>query len=215
MVSRAVLLSSLIAASVAFAAEDERTMEGMGRVAIQGGYRWTPNADFVRRAGLLGHPLEGGLTGGPQFSASFGYAPLDWVEATIDAIVGFENFKLKDYEEFTSTTYGALLGVRLAKMDFPFRGLVPYIGVQLGPVLAFVTSKSVAQAERLNTAYAINAGLTVRFKEHWGIGFDVRYLFARGDVSEVATLDAGGLWMSLSVTYFINAGPKDPLGGML
>lgn len=217
MVRRFLVLASLTAAATAFAADDraERSLEGMGRVAVQGGYRWTPNADFMRRAADALHPVQGGMPGGPQFSASFGYAPLDWVEATIDVFVGFENFRLEGLEQFTSTTYGALLGVRFAKMDFPVRGLVPYFGAQLGPVLSFITSKSVANAERLNTGYSINAGLTFRIRDRWGIGFDARWMFARGDVPEIATIDAGGLWVSLSVTYFIPAGPKDPLGGML
>ena len=190
-------------------------MEGMGRIAVQAGYRWTPNAEFMRRAAELGRNVEGGMPGGPQFSASFGYAPLDWVEATIDVFVGFENFRLKDLEQFTSTTYGALVGVRFAKMDFPFPGLVPYFGAQIGPVLSFITGKSINGSERFNTGYSINAGLTFRVSDRWGVGFDARYLFARGDVPDVATIDAGGLWASLSVTYFIPAGPKDPLGGML
>jgi opacity protein-like surface antigen len=215
MVRRAAVLACLLTATATFADEDVRSLEGMGRIAVQGGYRWTPNAEFMKRAAALGHPVEGGMPGGPQFSASFGYAPLDWIEATIDVFVGFENFRLQDLEQFTSTTYGALLGVRFAKMDFPFRGLVPYFGAQLGPVLSFITGKSIAGNERLNTGYSINAGLTFRVADRWGIGLDARYLFSRGEVPDIATIDAGGLWVSLSITYFIPAGPKDPLGGML
>lgn len=211
---RLVGLAALLVASSVTAAD--RTLEGMGRVALQGGYRYTPNADFIRRANAAGHPVEGGaLNGGPQFSASFGYAAFDWFEATIDLIVGFESFRLKDFEEFTSTTYGGLLGIRLAKMDFPFHGLVPYVGAQIGPVLSYLTSRSTTGSERFNTGYSINAGLTFRFADRWGAGFDVRYLFAWGDLPEVATLNAGGLWGSLSLTYFIPSGPKDPMGGML
>lgn len=213
MVSRLAVAACLLALSAS--AAPDRTLEGMGRVAVQAGYRWTPNGEFMRRAADLGHAVEGGMNGGPQFSASFGYAPFDWLEATIDVFGGFELFRLQGLEQFTSTTYGALLGVRFAKMDFPVRGLVPYFGAQLGPVLSYITSKSTPPTERFNTGYSINAGLTFRVADRWGIGFDVRYLFARGDVHEVATVAAGGLWGSLSVTYFIPAGPKDPMGGML
>jgi hypothetical protein len=203
------------------AAQELRSMEGMGRVSVQGGYKWAPNAPFVQKADEAGHTLEGKLAGGPQFSASFGYAALDWVEATIDLLIGFENFTLKDYEPFASTTYGALLGVRLAKMDFPIRGLVPHLGAQFGPVLSFITSKSINSAEKLNTAYSLNAGLTWRFKEKWGVGFDARYVFATGEIpgagpgGDNLTINAGGLWVSLTLVYFIGPGPKDPLGGML
>ncbi len=215
---RALVVAAFLAASAAAAQEDseQRTVQGMGRVAIQAGYRYTFNGEFMARAAKLGHPVEGGMPGGPGFAASFGYAPLDWIEATIDALVGFESFRVQGYGTFTSTTYGALLGVRFTKMDFPFRGLVPYVGIQLGPMLSFVTSKSVQNAERLNTAYSINAGFAVRFSSRWAVGLDARYLLAtRGDVPEIATIDGGGLWVALSLTYFIPAGPKDPLGGML
>ncbi len=212
--TRVVCLASLLAASSILAA-DERSIEGMGRVAVQAGYRWTPNAEFMRRAAEAQHPVIGRMSGGPQFSASFGYAAFKWVEATIDLIGGFENFRLEGIGQVTSTTYGGLLGVRFAKMDFPLSGMVPYIGAQMGPVLSFITSESMPSTERLNTGYSVNAGLAIRIGEHWGVGFDARYLFARGDVPAVATVDAGGIWVSLAITYFIPAGPKDSMGGML
>ncbi len=212
--TRFAVFAALIAAAPAMA--QQRTLEGAGRISLQGGYRYTPNGDFIRRAEAAGFPVEGGaIIGGPQFSGSFGYAPLDWMEATIDVIVGFESFRLRDLDTFTSTTYGALIGVRLAKTDFPFQNLVPHIGAQIGPVLSFISGTSIAGSERFNTAYSLNAGLTFRFAERWAAGFDVRYLFAYGALPEVATFNAGGLWGSLSVTYFIPSGPKDPLGGML
>ncbi len=196
-------------------AQVERSLEGMGRIALQGGYRWTPNGSFVHAASNNGHPLVGTMPGGPQFSASVGYAPLEWLEATIDVFVGFESFRLDGLESFTSTSYGALLGVRLGKMDFPIRGLLPYLGAQVGPALTFVTSKSIANSEKLNTGISLNAGLTFRVTDKWGLGFDARYLFSNGEVPDIGTINGGGLWVSLSVTYFIGAGPKDPMGGML
>jgi opacity protein-like surface antigen len=209
---------TLVIASTAFA-QQERTMEGVSRVALQGGYKWAPNGSFVNQAATDGHPLKGSMPGGPQFSASFGYAPLEWLEATIDVFIGFEGFTLDGLERFTSTTYGALLGVRVGRMDFPVRGLLPYLGFQLGPALSFLTSKSIASAEKLNTGYSINAGLTYRFADKWGFGLDARYLFADGAMllpdGNTLTLNAGGLWISATVTFFIGAGPKDPMGGML
>ena len=69
--------------------------------------------------------------------------------------------------------------------------------------------------EKLNTGFSFNAGLTFRFAEKWGVGADVRYLFNDGVVPDLAGLNAGGLWVSLTITFFIGAGPKDPMGGML
>lgn len=204
-----------VTASAAFA-QQERSVEGMGRIAVQGGYRWTPNSSFAAQAASAGHPLIGRMNGGPQFSVSFGYAALDWLEASIDAFVGFEQFRLEGLEQFTSTSYGALLGVRIEKMDFPFRGVLPYLGAQIGPALAFIASHSVANSEKLNTGISVNAGLTFRVAEKWGLGFDARYLFGtNGEIPDLGSIDGGGLWISLTVTFFIGAGPKDPMGGML
>lgn len=217
--TRATLVAfTLVTASAAFA-QQERTMEGMGRVAVQAGYKWAPNGQFVNQAARDGYPLKGSMPGGPQASASFGYAPTSWLEATIDLFVGFEGFTLDGLERFSSTTYGALLGVRVGKMDFPVHGLLPYLGAQLGPALSFVTSKSIAGVEKLNTGYSINAGLTYRFADKWGVGLDARYLFADGAIplpdGNTLSINAGGLWISATVTFFIGAGPKDPMGGML
>lgn len=212
---RANLVGLLLLTAGAASAQD-RTVEGMGRVAVLGGYRWAPNEPFRNRAAELETPVVGKMPGGPQFSASFGYAPTDWIEASIDVFGGFESFSMTKYDDFTSVTYGALLGARLEKMDFPVRGLLPYLGVQIGPTLSFVTGKIKGNVEKLNTGISINAGLTFRIADKWGIGFDVRYLFASGGVPDMnyASLNAGGLWGSLSITYFIGAGPKDPMNGM-
>ena len=212
---RAIFAFALLAASSAPAQQAERTIEGMSRLAVQAGWRYTPNDTFRSQVQAIGHPVITKMGGGPQFSASFGYAPLSWIEATIDVFIGFESFALGGLDSFTSTTYGALLGVRLEKMDFPVRGLIPYVGAQIGPALAFVASKSIANYEKLNTGITINAGLTYRLNDKWGIGLDARYMFASADLPDLATLNAGGLWASLTVTFFIGAGPKDPMGGML
>ncbi len=195
---RSLLVTALLlCASPVFAAN----LDGMGRISVVAGYKWTPNWYFESKAAEQGNPLiSRGIS--LQGAASFGYGVTSWVELAIDLIGGYEMFILKGYQPFNSVYYGGLIGGRVATLEFFSRNLSAYFGLQAGPALAQVSSDGVSSSERVVLGISVNAGLTYRVVERIGITLDVRYLYARVPVASIGAANVGGLMPSLGVTLF-------------
>lgn len=180
---------------------DVTGVEGMGRISAVVGSKWTPNAYFEGVAASRGNLLVS-RTPGIQGAASFGYGITSWAEVTIDVYGGWESFELSGYAPFNSYIYGGLIGGRITKLDFPWRGFVPHLGVQAGPSVAQIASTSIPTSEIVLLGLSANAGLTYRFSDRFGITLDVRYLFARLYVPEIAGANVGGLFASIGATMY-------------
>lgn len=187
------------------------SIEGVGRIQVSAGYRWTPNWYFTGKAAEAGTPVVRASIGGPQATASFGYGATSWLEGTIDVLGAIESFELSGYLPFTSSTYGALLGIRVARLDVWVPGLVPHAGVQVGPMLSTVSSATLPGTEHLQLGYSVNGGLTWRFSERFGLTLDVRWLYARIYVDGISGINVGGVWFSLGLTTFFAPAPKRDL----
>ncbi|MBM4776360.1 MAG: hypothetical protein GQE15_01540 [Archangiaceae bacterium] len=201
---------ALLLAAPSFA---DSPTDGVGRVSFGGGLRWTMNDYFNARAAELGTPIERAGTAplGVQGMASFGYGAFEWLELAVDLFAGFESFKYVGEELFTSVSYGGLIGLRLTRYDFPFQGLVPYVGVQTGPMLTIVTSPSEPGAERILQGWSVNGGATFRITDRVGIFLDARYLYGRVFVGELAGRNVGGVFVSAGVSLFFPPAPKRDL----
>lgn len=186
-------------------AASAQTMEGVGRIALHAGWRYTPNGFFARSAEANGTPVEASSPGGPQFTGTFGYAATANLELTIDLFAGVDTLKLQNAADVTQVSYGAMVGVRAFR---PFGSVVPNIGIGVGPLLAYSAGGPGGAAERIVTAYAAMGGLTWRLTDTLGITFDVRYLVARGFVSGIGGVNAGGLWGGAGVVFLFPAEPQ-------
>lgn len=193
---RAALAALAILGSTTAAAA---SVDGMGRISAGGGWRLTPNEPFFNKAAEVGAPVSKRSGGGPQGTASFGYGASDLFEVCIDLFIGGEGFTL-GADDFSALTYGALLGGRLTKADFPFAGLTPWLGIGLGPTLAFITSKTRTNPERLITSYAVDVGAMYRVSDRFGVQLGVRYLFAYAEVDGIGSANAGGLFFTLGLS---------------
>ncbi|MBL9039184.1 MAG: hypothetical protein JNG84_11750, partial [Archangium sp.] len=100
-----------------------------------------------------------------------------------------------------------LLGVRLTRNDVLFKGFSPYLGAQVGPTLALISTASFVTYESALFGTSINGGATWRFTERVGITLDVRWLFARFFVPTISGANVGGLFVSAGVTIFLPAAP--------
>lgn len=190
--------------------------DGVGRVSIGAGLRWTPNGYFNGKAAEVGRaPTDYGefVTAplGPQGMASFGYGAFEWLELAIDVFGAFESFQLADWAPFTSTSYGGLLGIRVTRYDFPVKGLVPYVGVQTGPMFVTVSSPDVPGTERIMQAWSVNGGAAYKFTDRLAVFVDARYLYGRAFVGEIAGRNVGGLLFSAGLTIFFPPTPKRDL----
>lgn len=207
------VVSSVLLASPAFA---DSATDGVGRVSFGGGLRWTPNGFFNGKAAEAGRPnvTNGDFVTAPlgfQGMASFGYGAFEWLELAVDVFAGFESFQLEGWAPHSSLSYGGLLGLRLTRYDFPVAGLVPYLGVQTGPMLVTVTSPSSPGTERIMQAWSVNGGAAYKFTDKLAVYVDVRYLYGRVYVSDIAGRNVGGVWFSAGLTIFFPPTPKRDL----
>ncbi len=196
--------------------EEERSLDGLGRLSVLAGYRWAPNEYFYSQAGSLGNPVTRKSRGGPQAAFSFGYGATSFVEGSVDLFFGYETFHLQGLETFNSFSYGALFGARFCKMDWPVHGLAPHVGFQAGPVLGIVNSNTYKNRETLGTGYSFDAGLSLRLNDRFGFTFDARYLVARSYVSGISGVNVGGVFVSLGFNvYFAGQSNRSPTSDLI
>jgi hypothetical protein len=143
--------------------------------------------------------------------ASFGYGAFEWLELAIDLFGAWESFNLEGELPFNSVSYGGLLGLRLTRYDFPVHGLVPYLGAQTGVLFALVSSPSEPGGERVLQAYSVNGGASYRFTDRFGVFVDLRWIYARSWVADIAGRNVGGVLVTAGVSLFFPATPKRDL----
>jgi opacity protein-like surface antigen len=221
---RLLLLSLLLAAGRAAAQDESASLDGMGRISLQAGWRVTSNETFFESFYALpvnqGLPPDGRSTGGPFLAGSFGYAATDLIEVGIDLFATGEQLRPTGAPALTTLTYGALVGVRfqtLLSLLTP-EGVVPFIGVMTGPTLTFSRAEQVGSTEQVTQAWVATAGASFRFTPRWALTAEYRLAFVRGvsafnqqeAYQNLASYNAGGSWFALGVTYFLPPTPSRP-----
>lgn len=202
MVARALVIASLLFPSVALA-----QLAGVGRITIEPGWRLTPNDHFAEAASAAGAALTRTSPGGPTLAGSFAYSATGWLEIGIDLFAGAEQLRLQGQPALTSITYGGALGVRLqAPLEqFLFaERFVPFAGLLSGPTLIDVVGGNLQGTnEKVTASYILSAGFTFQVDQHWGITAEYRLLLARGMVDGIGSINGGGSWFSLGITFLI------------
>jgi hypothetical protein len=207
-------LFAALVASTAFAQGGAPSLEGEGRISIQGGWRYVSNSTFYngyysQRPALERSPQA---HGGPLIVGSFAYAVTDLVEVGIDLFGTAERIQLTGQPQLTVLNYGALLGLRfMGWLDLGPEGTVPFLGLLTGPMLASSRFQGEPVRELVSQAWAGNAGATLRLTPRWGLTLEYRLVFARGPVrrpgEQFGSFNAGGSWLSLGVNYTF---PSEP-----
>ncbi|HYO72804.1 MAG TPA: hypothetical protein VEU33_42755 [Archangium sp.] len=222
---RLTLLAVLLAAASASAQDEEPLpLNGVGRISVQAGWRLSANGTFYDSYYAL--PASQGFQrapespGGPFLAGSFAYAVTEFFELGIDLFATGEQLRLTGAPTITNVTYGALVGVRLQTLldILTPEGVVPFVGVQTGPTLAYSTAEGVGSRELFTQAWAGTVGATFRLSAQWGLTAEYRLAFARGqsvfnnkpEFKGLASYNAGGNWFALGVTYFFASDPIRP-----
>jgi hypothetical protein len=208
---RQLLLGVLLLSQAAFA----EGIDGWGRISAGGGFRWVPNWYFIGKAADAGTPVVPGISGGPELTASFGYGVSSALELSIDLVGGFETITLArqdgQQEEYISQIYGIQLGGRLTGSNVFFKGFMPYLSVQAGPLLSAITGTVNPQTERLLLAISAAVGATYRFTDRYGLSLEARYINSRSVLSPISGINVGGVAFSVLFTVFFPPPPKRDL----
>lgn len=190
-------------------------IDGLGHVSVGGGFRWVPNWWFKDKAAAFGTPVNPGVDGGAQGTASFGLGVTSMLVVSVNLLFGYQSFSLARpdglNDEYSSVTAGALLGGRLQTTDLLFKGFMPYIELQAGPVLSVLGGPREMIPEKAILGLSAAGGATYRFARSYGITLEVRFLQARNSVPEISGINVGGVWFTAMFTIFFPPSPKSDL----
>lgn len=237
MLRRSLPLLALLAAAPAFAqdpsdeADDEvpTSLNGVGRISIQGGWRVTSNetlyTSWYGRAENQGLARAREVSGGPLVVGSFAYALSDLVEVGIDLFGTNGRLFLREPDgnerRIDLLSYGALVGLRFQTVlpEVGPYGLVPFVGLFTGPTLASSKRQGEAVQETTTQAWVGSLGTTWRLSPRWGLTAEYRLAFLRGPVGppeppnnrRIGSFSTGGNWLALGVTYSFPPEPTRPL----
>lgn len=212
---RLALLSALLLCAPALAQPHEHvpeSLEGVGRISLSAGWRHTPNDLFRRRLTEAGFTPGAPSRGGPALVGEFGYSVNPVIEIAIDLLAGGEQLALEGADTLTSVSYGGLFALRFQTAlggVGPIAQLIPSIGFATGGLLVNVDGP-IEPSEAFAQAFVLSGGLTARLSASWGVGLTYRFLLARGAVTGIGSINAGGSWATIGVTYFF---PPDPSAG--
>lgn len=216
--------------------EVSTSLDGVGRISIQGGYRVTSNETFYKRwysqtafikAGFVDVPRAREAAGGPLVVGTFAYAITDMVELGIDlfATGGRLYVNTPEGEQHIDTlTYGAAVGLRFQTVlpEVGPYGLVPFAGILTGPSLASSKRQGQTLLETTTQVWMGALGTTLRLSPRWGVTAEYRLAFIRGPVGpwnaeedKPSSFSNGGSWFALGVTYSFPPEPTRPLPGGL
>jgi hypothetical protein len=227
-----VLLYLLLAAARASAQEEEGAapINGVGRITVQGGWRLSGNDAFYDSFyALPGYTCSEGCArespGGPFLAGTFGYSVSEFIEVGIDLFATQQQLRLTNAPTLNNITYGALVGLRFQTLFDVLtpQGVLPFIGLQTGPALAYSVAEGVGRKELILQPWVGSVGATLRFSTHWALTAEYRLAFARGQspyndrpppagadanaYKNLAFYNAGGNWFSLGVTYLLAPDP--------
>ncbi len=212
-------------------AEDEEvstSLDGVGRISIQGGWRVTSNETFYKswygRESYreLARPSE--ASGGPLAVGSFAYAINDLVELDIDLFITGGRLRLNTPEgeqDLDTLSYGAAIGLRFQTVlpEVGPYGLVPFTGILTGPALTSSKRPDERLQESITQVWMGSLGATLRLSPRWGVTAEYRLAFLRGVVGppegRIGSFNTGGSWFTVGVTYSFPPEPSRPLPGGL
>jgi hypothetical protein len=225
----------LLAATGAFAQDDEGAvpLDGQSRITVQGGLRLSNNDSFYDSFYALPDVActEGCARAsppGPFAAVTFAYSVSDFIELGVDLFATQQRLALTQAPTITNTTYGALLGLRLQGLweVLTPQGIVPFLGIETGPSLAYSVSSEGKTKELIIQPWVGTVGATFRLSTRWAVTAEYRLAFARGQspfntyepdpalglpktpYKDLASFNAGGNWFALGLTYMF---PPDPI----
>jgi hypothetical protein len=193
------------------------SLDGVGRISVQGGWRYTSNTTF--RSGYYAQPENQGLEqaaaspGGPLLAATFAYAVTENVELGVDLFATGERLQLTGAPTLTTLTYGALVGLRLQTLleGVGPQGLVPWVGILSGPTLVLSTFEGEPGTEGVKQAWAASVGASLRLSARWAATLELRGVMVRGPVQDLGSVNGGGVWLGFGATYSFDAEPSRPV----
>ena len=166
------------------------------RLALQGGWRYQPNARFAELAAVNGHASTGPSNGGPAFLLTFGYRPLPALEVAIELGYAYEQFGFAGEKPMQLSQLPIAIALRYA----PWGGrLYPYAGVGYGYVLNFFQDAPGGGVESHGSGPTVLVGAALEVGKEVSVFAEYRYTYCRVGVANLGFMQAGGSGFFLGV----------------
>ncbi len=207
----------LLLAAAPLPASAQSSLDGVGRISIQAGWRRTTNETFLNRYSAQpeqqGVPRAAGSPGGPLVAFTFGYSVTEYLELGVDLFATAERLNLTGSPQLTTLTYGALVGLRLQTLfeGVGPQGLLPWVGLLSGPTLVLSTFEGGTGTEGVAQAWGASVGASLRLSPRWAATVELRQVLVRGPVEGLGSVNGGGTWLGLGASYSLDAEPSRPV----
>lgn len=194
------------------------SLDGVGRVTPGVGWRRTDNQAFSTRyhaqPANAGKPRAPASVGGPVVAITFAYAVTESFELGVDLFAMAERLTLTGEPTLLSATYGSLVAGRFQRLIEGLGpvGIIPSLGILVGPTLVLTQPEGGAPTEVVTQAWGATAGVRLPLGPTWGVGVDYRFILVQGSAAQGGTVNGGGHFLTLGVTYAFPPEPDRPVG---
>jgi len=216
MIQRSCALALLLLAAPS--AAEPVPLVGVGRVAPSVGWRHSSNGTFYdnyySQPGRAGTRREPSSPGGPVLAITFGYGVTSYFELGVDLFATAERLRLTGEPQLTTATYGALVAGRFQTLieSVGPAGLVPSLGLLTGPTLVLTQVPGGTPNEVFTQAWGAAAGVRLPLDTTWSVGLEYRFLFVRGNAGTLGSVNGGGQWLTLGLSYAFPPEPEHSFG---
>lgn len=210
------LMASPASAEDEYEDEGPPPLENSGRISLQTGWRYTPNTrlfdDYYAQPRNSGLTRAGGAIGGPLLTTTFAYSPREWLELGVDLFFTYERMRVTGLPGLNAVTFGAMLGLRFQKeLELGPQGFIPFVGPLLGTTFTSALFDEGPSVETFAPTLGLTAGGTLRLSPEWGVTFEYRLTYARGNAEKLGPYDSGGHWLVVGMAYTFPTPPDRPL----
>lgn len=197
---KAVLLFALLLAGSAGAS----SIDGAGRISIGAGARWIPQWYLIDHAATAGTPVVDFVGFGPSLVGSFGYGVASWLELSIDLLGGWQPLSIQRPEgvsRYNSFMGMGAIGARIVGKKL-WGPVSPWATAMGGGIFSSLSGPDVAHQEDFKPSFIGGAGIDINVNEHYGLSFDVRYIYGRNFFPGISSFNTGGVMLTISFVMF-------------
>jgi hypothetical protein len=194
-----VRLLLLIAALLSTTTANATPLLDSTRLAIEVGWRYTPNVTFARQARENGYPITTPDRGGPAVLATFAYQFKETLEIAIEVGYSAENYRLIGAPELLLQQIPVLVDGRwwfASVGDFSF-----YAGFGGGYLLNYWTGGPIGFTEADTTTPVFILGMTVALSKTISLIIEDRETLARSVAETVGYAQVGGNMLTIGLHY--------------
>ncbi len=176
------------------------------RIALNVGWRYTPNATFAQQASTNGYPLAGTPVGGPAALLTFAYEFTERFEVAIELGYNAERFTLVGAPPLTLSSVPILVDFRWWFASW--QRVAFYAGAGAGYLMNFWTGGPTAYFEAPTATPVLMLGMAIALNETLAVVIEDRETLARVLAENVGMAQVGGNTLTVGLHYSLGVSTR-------